>query len=169
MITVNSRKYDGSIRRSWKCDIVEHDTSRLILVGEFDSDVDHPDLGLILKGTVSYEYFWFDRWYNVFRFQEPSGNLRNFYCNIAMPPLFSEGVVDYTDLDIDILVWPDFRYVILDREEYRANSEAFGYPEDVNANVEAALNELIELIGARNLPILPPDFATSAPTGRGSG
>ncbi|MBA3354140.1 MAG: DUF402 domain-containing protein [Blastocatellia bacterium] len=169
MITVNSRKYDGSIRRSWKCELIGRDDSLLTLVGEFDSDVEHSDLGHIGKGTISYEYFWFDRWYNVFRFHEPSGNLRNYYCNICIPPIFADDVVDYVDLDIDILVWPDFSYFILDREEYRVNATAFGYPAELSANVEVALNELLEVIDARELPGVPADFATSMSNQRGSG
>lgn len=169
MITVNSRKYDGSLRRSWKCELLGRDDSLLTLVGEFDSHVEHADLGHIAKGTISYEYFWFDRWYNVFRFHEPSGNLRNFYCNISMPPIFADDVVDYVDLDIDILVWPDFSYVILDREEYRVNAKAFRYSAELSANVEVALNELLDVIDTRQLPGEPADFATSMSDQRGRG
>ncbi len=169
MITVNSRKYDGSIRRSWKCELIDGDDSLLTLVGEFDSNVEHADLGLIAKGTISYESFWFDRWYNVFRFHEPSGNLRNFYCNISMPPIFADDVVDYVDLDIDVLVWPDYSYAILDREEYMVNATAFGYTAELRKNIEVALSELIELIDSRQLPGGPADFATSSSCRRGSG
>jgi hypothetical protein len=48
------------------------------LTGEFAEDVEHSNLGQIKNGTVSHEYFWLDRWYNVFRFHEPDGTLRNF-------------------------------------------------------------------------------------------
>ena len=78
MITVNSRKLDGTIRRSWNCELVEDHGSLMIFVGKFDEDVRHPDLGHIKKDTVSYEYYWRDRWYSIFRFHEPSGSLRNF-------------------------------------------------------------------------------------------
>ncbi|HEX6124035.1 MAG TPA: DUF402 domain-containing protein [Pyrinomonadaceae bacterium] len=154
MITVNSRKYDGTIRRSWTCEIAEQSDSLLVLVGEFDDDVMHSHLGHIKKGTLSYEYYWLDRWYNVFRFHEPSGSLRNFYCNLNMPPEFSGGILDYVDLDIDILVWPDYDYVLLDHEEYERNAKVFGYPAEVDAKVEAGLKELLELIETRSLPNL---------------
>ena len=82
-ITVNSRKYDQKIRRSWSGGLVSQTDSLLVVVGRFDSDVEHNDLGLIKKGTVSFEFYWLDRWYNVFRFHEPDGTLRNYYCNVA--------------------------------------------------------------------------------------
>jgi uncharacterized protein len=152
MITVNSRKYDGTIRRSWTCELIERQDPLLLFVGEFENDVEHPDLGCIARGTVSYEYYWLDRWYNIFRFHEPSGSLRNFYCNINMPPSFDGSVLDYVDLDIDILVWPDFSYTILDRDDYERNAARFGYPPEVDERVETAVKELLEMIGRRNLP-----------------
>ena len=169
MITVNSRSYDGSIRRSWTCELIERQVPLLVFVGEFDDDVDHPDLGRIEKGTVSYEYYWFDRWYNIFRFHLPNGELRNFYCNISMPPQFDGEVLDYVDLDIDIVVWPDLRHTVLDREDYVANARRFGYPPEVNAKVEDTLNELLELIASRDLPGGAELFATSAADRRETG
>ena len=161
MITVNSRKYDGSIRRTWTCELIEQQGSLLAMVGEFDMTVDHRDLGRIEKGTISHEYYWLDRWYSVFRFHEPSGSLRNFYCNINMPPSFSGDVLDLVDLDIDVLVWPDLSHHVLDRDDYERNATRFGYPNHINEKVEEALNELLELIKTRNLPGAAEMHATS--------
>lgn len=123
-----------------------------MLVGVFDRDVTHDHLGLIRKGTVSYEYFPVDRWFNIFRFHEPHGSFRNFYCNISMPPAFADGVLDYVDLDIDVIVWPDFRIEILDGEEFTANAAEFGYSDEILSRVETALDELILLIENREFP-----------------
>ncbi len=161
MITVNSRKFDGTIRRSWQCEFVERRDSLLVFVGEFDADIQHTDLGLIKKGTISYEYFWLDRWYNIFRFHEPAGELRNFYGNIAMPPKFENGILDYVDLDIDVLISPDFTPTILDRDEYERNAVTFGYAAEVKANVEGALKELLEVFETRGMLAVPELFATS--------
>lgn len=161
MITVNSRKFDGTIRRTWRCELIEQRDSLLICVGEFDTEVQHPDLGRIAKGTISYEYFWLDRWYNIFRFHEPSGELRNFYGNIAMPPRFDGSVIDYVDLDIDILVQPASDPVVLDIEDYEANSIEFQYPDSVRSKVDESLEELLEVFKQRAMPDLPELFATS--------
>jgi len=161
MITVVSRKYDGTIRRTWQCDLLEQRDSLLVFVGEFATDIEHPDLGQIKKGTISYEYYWLDRWYNVFRFYEPTGEFRNFYCNINSPPTFSGEVLDYVDLDIDLLVRPDYSYVVLDVEEYESNAERFRYTPDVREKVGIALQEVISMIESHQLPGPPEVFATS--------
>ena len=154
MIEVNSRSFDGSVRKSWRCELIEQRDQLVLAVGVFETEVHHPDLGHIKIGTVSYEFFWLDRWYNIFRFHEPSGELRNYYGNICMPPTFENGVLDYVDLDIDVLIFPGAAPVVLDREEYEVHAEAFGYPPDVRGKVAAALQELLELFERREMPEL---------------
>ncbi|MEO6333570.1 MAG: DUF402 domain-containing protein [Pyrinomonadaceae bacterium] len=168
MITVNARKFDGAIGRTWHCELQERRDSLLVFVGEFDTEVEHADLGLIRKGTVSYEYYWLDRWYNIFRFHEPSGDLRNFYCNISMPAKFDGEILDYVDLDIDVLAGPDLITSVLDREDFERNAKTFDYPAELRSQVENTLVELLDLFEKRDVPGAPELFATSRPTFRES-
>ena len=151
-VTVNSREYDLTIRRSWTARLLENHGDLLVLVGEFDRAVDHTDLGHIAAGTISYEYYWLDRWYNVFKFHEPGGSLRNWYCNVSMPPTFADGVLDYVDLDIDILIWPGKEPIILDEEEFIENANRFSYSPDLIKNAASALEELKNIIRNREFP-----------------
>jgi uncharacterized protein len=151
-VTVNSRKHDGSIRRQWECDLLSVLDKEIILKGVFATSIRHNTLGTIASGTVSYEYFWTDRWYNIFRFHEPTGELRNYYCNISAPPTFRANVLDYVDLDIDVVVWPSGAYQVLDLEEFEENSIAFGYPPDVLSRASAGLTDLLTIIRSSRLP-----------------
>jgi protein associated with RNAse G/E len=152
IITVNARKYDGSIHRTWKCAFVRRTDLLLELDGVFAETVVHGDLGTLLAGTLSREYYWLDKCFSVFVFTEPDGALRNYYCNINLPPTFEDNVLDYIDLDIDILVAADLSYRILDREEYEENSKKYGYSAEVSAKVESALAELERMIAEREFP-----------------
>ena len=136
--------------------MVEQKAPLLVFEGVFDFDVSHEDLGFIRRGTLSYEYYWLDRWYNVFRFHEPEGHLRNYYCNINMPPVFENGVLDYVDLDLDVLVRPDFSYKILDREDFEKNAKSFDYSDEIRINVNAAMSDVIRLIENRQFPFSSP-------------
>ncbi|MEP6705647.1 MAG: DUF402 domain-containing protein [Acidobacteriota bacterium] len=168
MIVVNARKFDGTISRTWHCDLQERRDSLLVFVGEFETEVEHADLGLIKKGTVSYEYYWLDRWYNIFRFHEPSGELRNFYCNISMPAKFDGKILDYVDLDIDVITGPDLITSVLDREDFERNAKTFDYPAGLCSKVETTLSDLLELFEKRDVPGVPELFATSRATSRES-
>lgn len=152
IVTINSRKFDNKIHRSWKAELIEQNDSLLVFVGEFEKEVTHPNLGVIRRGTISYEFYWLDRWYNIFRFHEPDGALRNFYCNVNMLPTLENGVLDYVDLDIDILVWKDFKYEILDADEFAENYQKYSYSENLKQTVASSVKELINLIENRKYP-----------------
>jgi protein associated with RNAse G/E len=152
IVTINSRKLDGKINKSWKAKLIEKNDNLLKFVGKFENEIKHEHLGVIRRGTVSYEFYWLDRGFNVFRFHEPEGNLRNFYCNINLPPQLENNVLDYIDLDIDVLVWKDFRFQILDLKEFEENAENFSYSDDLKLTTDESLKELVHLIENRKFP-----------------
>ena len=123
-----------------------------MLDGEFDQDIEHDLLGKISSGTLSREFYWMDRWYNVFRFSDPDEQLKSFYCNINLPPSLEGDVLSYVDLDIDVLVQPDFTYRVLDLEDFERHAQIYQYPYDVKVKTHRALKELIELIETRAFP-----------------
>jgi protein associated with RNAse G/E len=151
-ITVSVRKYDGREHRRWRARVAKREGTLLILDAVFEEEIEHDLLGTIPLGTVSTEYYWLDRWYNVFRFSDSSGQLKSFYCNINEPPSFDGHVLSYIDLDIDVLVAPDLTYKILDLDDFEANAKAYAYPDDVQANAHGALKELSRLIDLRAFP-----------------
>jgi protein associated with RNAse G/E len=124
----------------------------LTFVGRFDDEIIHSELGVIRRGTISYEYYWLDRWFNVFRFHEPEGELRNFYCNLNQPPKFEKNVLDYVDLEIDVVVSKDYEIEVLDLDEFEENSRMFNYSEELINKTLATLEELLVLIKSREFP-----------------
>jgi protein associated with RNAse G/E len=151
-ILVRACKYDGSEHRRWPAQLLRQDDSLLVLDAEFPEEVVHDLLGTIESGTHSLEYYWLNRWYNVFRFAQPKGELRNYYCNINVPPTFDNDVLSYVDLDLDILVDPDFSYRILDVEDFERNAERYNYSAEVRENAGRAVDELVGMIQARAFP-----------------
>ena len=145
-------KYDGREHRRWPARIAKTEGSLIVLDAVFDEEIKHDLLGTISSGTISTEYYWLDRWYNVFRFSDSNRTLRNFYCNVNQPPSFDGSVLSYIDLDIDVLVAPDFTYKILDVDDFEENAQRYAYPDEVHANARQALAELISLIEARTFP-----------------
>ena len=126
MILVRTYKYDGGEHRSWSAQVVKQEGSLIVLDARFSDEVVHDLLGTIAVGTHSLEYYWLDRWYNVFRFAQPDGKLRNYYCNVNVPAKFDGETLSYVDLDLDILVDPDFSYTVLDITDFKRNAKLFG-------------------------------------------
>jgi len=152
LIEVQTFKLNGQPHRTWRAELIRQEESLLILDGAFEVDVQHDLLGTITAGTHSLEYYWLDRWYNVFRFSQPNGELRNYYCNVNVPPAFDGETLSYVDLDLDILVAPDFSFQILDAQDFERNAEIYGYDDEIRANAQRALDELVALIGKRAFP-----------------
>ena len=140
------------MRKSWRADLIESKQTLLLFRGVFEEDVLHGDLGLVRQGTISYEYYWTDRWFNVFKFLEPDGRFRNFYCNIILPPNFSEGTLDYIDLDLDILVDRTWNATVLDTEEFAENTKKFSYPREVIDTAWEQVEVLRRMIADREFP-----------------
>ena len=151
-ILVRTHKYDGTEHRRWHAEVIRYESPLIVLDARFDRDIQHDLLGTIASGTLSTEFYWLDRWYNVFRFAEPDRSLKSFYCNINMPPVFDGEVLSYVDLDIDVLVEPDFSYRVLDLEDFEANAELYSYPADIRDNAQRALDDLLKLVESRAFP-----------------
>lgn len=151
-ISVRVHKYDGLECRRWNAYVARHDGPLVVLDAQFDVDVHHEFIGEILRGTRTIEYYWLDRWYCIFRFLESASQTRLYYCNINTPPTLEDGVLSYIDLDIDVLVAPDFSYRVLDMDEFESNSERFGYSDSTKEQARTALDELISIIEARQFP-----------------
>ncbi|HXQ73851.1 MAG TPA: DUF402 domain-containing protein [Pyrinomonadaceae bacterium] len=141
-IVVRVLKYDGHERRRWSAQVVKQVGPLIVLDAVFDEEINHDLLGTIALGTVSKEYYWLDRWYNVFRFND------RFYCNVTQPPSFDGATLTYVDLEIDVLVESDFSYQVLDLEDF----ENYSYPTDLKKKARQALEELISLVEARSFP-----------------
>ena len=151
-LTIQAKKYDGRIRKTWHGGVLSESPELILLVARFHEDVHHNDLGHIRSGTISFEHFWFDKWYNIFRFHQPSGELLAYYINISMPPILEGNTLSYVDLDIDVVVWPDQRVEVLDRDDFEKNQLKYGYPQGVIAKAEEALKHVLELIERGDVP-----------------
>ena len=151
-VEVRVFKFNGAEHRRWPAVLTKEDGPLVVLDAVFNEEIEHDLLGTIASGTISTEYYWLDRWYNVLRFGDRAKQFQNFYCNVSAPPAFDGHVLTYVDLDIDVLVKPDFSYQVLDLEDFEENACRYDYPVDVRQNAHTALAELIRLIETRSFP-----------------
>lgn len=152
-IIVRSCKHDGRVNRSWPARVARLEGTLIVLDAFFAEEVRHKLIGTIEAGTLSTEFFWTDRWYSVFRFQsQASGRLLKFYCNINTPPRLIDGSLTFVDLDVDVLVNPDYSSTILDEDEFERHAQIYKYPSTYRSRVRKALDELQQLIANRQFP-----------------
>jgi uncharacterized protein len=146
-------KYGGYPHYTWPVTLLEDDGEQL----RFRSIIG----GMLIHYTRGFEepthrpsdlVFWRERWYNVFINFHDDGSVRNFYCNVAMPPLIEADTIKFVDLDLDVQVWPDGSYLVLDRDEFELHRVEYGYPEWVQERARRAVDEILALFEAREGP-----------------
>lgn len=94
----------------------------------------------INRGDRFVEWYFNDRWYNVFAVYDiDSGELKGWYCNITRPARFESEHIYAEDLALDLVVFPQGDWVVLDRDEF----EALGLPEQDQQAAERAILDLI--------------------------
>jgi predicted RNA-binding protein associated with RNAse of E/G family len=110
------------------------------------------DLGYVLfeTGDRFIEYFYTDRWHNIFAIHSgESGALKGWYCNVARPARISAQVVAAEDLILDVWVSPDGNWQILDEDEFAADHTL---DEPTREDALKALGVLLAQIAAREPP-----------------
>jgi len=161
-ITVRVLKHDGAEYRRWRANLSHREGSLIVLEAEFDVDVSHAILGDIKQHTRTVEYYWLDRWYNVFRFLNEDGSTRLWYCNINTPPELADTTLTYVDLDIDLVVQTDFSVQVLDTDEFETNAAAYGYSDEEKRQAYKAVDEVISMIESRQFPFALEDACVTS-------
>ena len=82
------------------------------------------DLGFVVlePGDRWTEYFYADRWYNIFEICTSDGRLKGWYCNVTRPACISGSEVAAEDLALDLWVAPDGEMQVLDEDEFASLS-----------------------------------------------
>lgn len=81
------------------------------------------DLGFstFARGDRFIEYFYNDRWYNIFAVHAGnSERLKGWYCNICRPAYLGETEIRCEDLALDLWAEPEGEMVVLDEAEFAA-------------------------------------------------
>lgn len=101
------------------------------------------------------EWFYSERWYNIFEIRAEHGALKGWYCNIAEPATITADTVACRDLLLDVWVSPNGDMQVLDEDEFADDTTL---TVQTRASAQQALGELLERVRAREAPFegLPP-------------
>jgi protein associated with RNAse G/E len=110
--------------------------------------------GRVWKTTEpAISYFFDDLWFNVIAILRADGI--HFYCNLSSPCIYDEGALKYIDYDLDLKVFPNYRYKILDEYEFNKHRREMDYPEEIQKIVRSQMNKLIDMIYRKEGPFKP--------------
>ncbi len=144
MTPIRVIKCDQNSQSVWEYsgELTEQGENWALVVAPFN--VDDRDDGYFQwqRGDTFYEWYFYDRYYNVNKiFDRNTGALRGWYCNIARPAYWSDGVLYWDDLAMDVFIYPDGDLILKDEEKFAALPlDAIEHQEALNA-----LNEIMAL------------------------
>lgn len=143
-ITVIKRDAHGKVELSYRA-VLRERTDSFICIDAIFTFADR-DLGYVKlrRGDRFREWFYSDRWFNIFRVADGETNsLKGWYCNITRPPIIDAHQIAAEDLCLDLFVYPDGRTLLLDEDDFAKLKLAPGEVEEAWQAV-AAIGRLVE-------------------------
>lgn len=142
-VTVIKRNVHGEETWRYSGTLLERSESGVLIQAHFNrDDVPFHDI-LLRRGDLFIEAYYLDRWYNIYEIHDRDNQaVKGWYCNVTHPAVVQDGLIEYVDLALDLLVYPDGRQLVLDEEEF-AQLEI---DERTRQQAHAALSELQALV-----------------------
>lgn len=146
---IHSYKHNGCIHRSWDEAVLLDIKDGYLVFGNDKTKVIEADGRTWKTKEPAVMYFFYNRWFNIIGQIKKDGIY--YYCNMASPFLIEEGTIKYIDYDLDLRVFSDRTFKILDKSEYKYHKIKMQYPEEIDKILNKELNSLIEMVKERKI------------------
>ena len=147
---IHSYKHDGNIHREWDEAILLDDCGEYLVFGNNKTKVLESDGRSWKTKEPAIMFFYKNKWYNVIGQLKPDGIY--YYCNMASPFILEDGAIKYIDYDLDLRVFPNGAFKVLDRGEYKYHKRIMQYPKEIDEILKEDLSELIEMVRNKQIP-----------------
>ena len=118
-ITVIKRNAEGVETWRYAARELLREKNLVVLAALFNRDDTRLGDVVIKKNDHFLEFFFSDRWYNIFEIRDRDDHsLKGWYCDICKPAIITENQISYVDLSLDLWVFPDGRKVVYDEDEF---------------------------------------------------
>ena len=94
---------------------------------------------------------------------DSAGNVMEWQCDAGLPARITGRAIEFTDLDLDVMVNPDGTYYVRDLEDFEARSVAMGYSEEAKQAAWKGVALALLLVKRRRYPF---DGSAAALLGR---
>lgn len=151
MITVSKLNSLGETKIQYQGEIIERLSDRIIILAYWK----HPlkDLGYVCfePGDRFIEYYYTNRWFNIFDISNAGGERKGWYCNIAEPAYIHNDQIKQIDLLLDVWVDPWGTPLLLDEDEFEADTTL---NDRQRQGARLGLHDLLQMIAAQTEPFL---------------
>ena len=149
-VPIHSYKHNKKLHRIWKKAVVLHQDQHVLVTANYRTKVIECDGRSWQTREPAICYFYNDFWFNIIGMLKPDGIY--FYCNMSSPYLYDGEAIKYIDYDLDIKVFPDGKYVLLDEKEYAHHQDTMSYPDDIQDILKGQVEVLKQKIIKKEKP-----------------
>ena len=150
--TVQVRKYDERLHYEWTSRLIEeNDDSILLYAGPGRTLQHHTRQARYTYQSHSLECFMRHDGFTVQLDLEADGSIRH-YCNIGLVPRLDGDVIEFIDLDLDLVADGGGEWRLVDEDEFAVNRVRFGYPDDVVTYVWNTIEDVNRRIDLGKFP-----------------
>jgi protein associated with RNAse G/E len=126
IIRIESFKHDHSLHRIWDKTTLIHSSDAVVIGGNDRVKVTEADGREWRTREPAICTFGRGQWFNTIAMIRDDGIY--YYCNIGSPFSLKGNLLSYIDYDLDVKVFPDMTYTILDEEEFLLAQQADELP-----------------------------------------
>ena len=141
-LTIHCYKHNGKIDRISGEAIVLDETDEYLVCANNKVKLIENDGRSHRTKEIAILFFYNKEWYNILAQLKKYGLF--YYCNIASPYIIDGNIIKYIDYDLDLRIFPDGTFKVLDKNEYRYHKITMRYSEEIDIIVQDSLNKLIE-------------------------
>ncbi len=152
-LVVQSYKHDETLHRIWaKATVIDLTDDHIVLANRRTKVIEANGRFWYTK-EPSVTWFFKNTWFNIIGIVRKDGIY--FYCNIASPYVIDHEALKYIDYDLDIKVFPNLSYQVLDRKEYSRHQDTMDYPEALMRILDLEVKRLKSWIEEAKGPFTP--------------
>jgi len=150
---IHSYKHDGKIHRAWSDVIFLEEIDSAYIFANNKTTVTESDGRTWRTKEGAVIYFFKDCWFNIVGQLKKDGIY--YYCNLATPFVIDDYTIKYIDYDLDLRVFPDGSFKILDQHEYKYHKNKMSYSDDMDKILQYELSKLIDMVRNKIIPFQP--------------
>ena len=118
MITVVKLDPSGAEKIRYSGEIVEYTPDKVVIEATWTLPTKELGYTRFEPGDRFIEYYYTDRWFNIFDIFQANGVRKGWYCNVTQPAQIDEQYIKQIDLFLDVWVNPTGEPLILDEDEF---------------------------------------------------
>ena len=122
-LTIHCYKHNGKIDRISGEAIVLDETDEYLVCANNKVKLIENDGRSHRTKEIAILFFYKKEWYNILAQLKKYGLF--YYCNIASPYIIDGNIIKYIDYDLDLRVFPDGSFKVLDRGEYKYHKKGY--------------------------------------------